>query len=331
MKRILSLVLVLCVLLALSLPVFAAQNTAYADALNKLGLFLGTNNGYELDSKMTREQGVVMIIRLLGKEKTALSENNAHPFLDTKNYAWVDPYLGYAYKNGITKGISETAFGYGNTMSDAMFLTMLLRVLGYKDANDGTGDFVWDDPYTLAMNVDLSDGQARDEFLRDDMVRVCWNALSAQRADDELPSIAQELILSAVIRSEDYIAAEALIPASESGSGSGYSGGSFGGRSSQQAAKPVEPSIVLGNNTLRLTPKSSDTISAKVTGISGDVTWTSDNPAVASVDSNGTVTALKEGIAVITAKIGSLVATCRVTVAAEIVEDKNATPWIPIG
>lgn len=321
MKKVLSVLLILCILLAISLPISAANNTVYADALNKLGLFLGTNVGYELDNGMTREQGVVMIIRLLGKESDALSEKNAHPFTDTKNYAWVDPYLGYAFKNGITNGISETAFGYGNSMSDAMFLTMLLRVLGYKDANDGSADFVWSDPYTLAKTAGLSDGEAREAFLRDDMVRVCWNALSAQRADEEKPSIAQELILSGAISNADYIAAEALVSLS---SGS-VSGGSGGGLAS------VQPRIILDANSLRVSPGASAVITATLIAASGTVEWTSDHPEIASVDANGSVTALKAGIAVITAKAGSLTATCRVTVASDRSDNQNTTPWIPIG
>ena len=44
------------------------------------------------------------------------------------------------------------------------------------------------------------------------------------------------------------------------------------------------------------------------------VTWTSDNPAVATVDATGKVTAVAEGEATITAKAGDKTATCKVTV-----------------
>ncbi len=45
-----------------------------------------------------------------------------------------------------------------------------------------------------------------------------------------------------------------------------------------------------------------------------DITWTSDNEAVATVDANGTVTAVSAGIANIKAKCGSVSATCKVKV-----------------
>ena len=44
------------------------------------------------------------------------------------------------------------------------------------------------------------------------------------------------------------------------------------------------------------------------------VTWTSDKPAVATVDATGKVTAVAEGTATITAKAGDKTATCKVTV-----------------
>ena len=44
------------------------------------------------------------------------------------------------------------------------------------------------------------------------------------------------------------------------------------------------------------------------------VTWTSDNPAVATIDATGKVTAVAEGEATITAKAGDKTATCKVTV-----------------
>ena len=49
------------------------------------------------------------------------------------------------------------------------------------------------------------------------------------------------------------------------------------------------------------------------------VSWTSDKPAVATVDATGKVTAVAEGTATITAKAGDKTATCKVTVKAAVV------------
>ena len=74
-RRILSF-LTAVLLLASAMPVFASGSselsTAHADTLNALGLFKGTGSGYDLDKTPDRTQGLVMLIRLLGKEAEAL-------------------------------------------------------------------------------------------------------------------------------------------------------------------------------------------------------------------------------------------------------------------
>ena len=181
MKKLIAILLAVCTVFSLCVPAFAAKNEAQAESLHALGLLQGTENGYDLEKPLTREQGVVMILRLLGKEAQAQKNVRKHPFSDLGAYAWVEPYVGYAYHNGVTKGLEEKRFGYGEPMTEAMFLTMLLRVLGYKDKEDGSGDFSWRDPYALSKTIALSDGEAHTPFLRDDMALACWNALRAKR------------------------------------------------------------------------------------------------------------------------------------------------------
>jgi len=83
----------------------------YAEELKRLELFKGTDNGFELERAPSRVEVVVMLIRLLGKESEALSssppsDSPGHPFTDVP--AWADAYVSFAYKNGLTKGISPT-------------------------------------------------------------------------------------------------------------------------------------------------------------------------------------------------------------------------------
>ncbi|MFD1909434.1 hypothetical protein ACFSQ7_43985 [Paenibacillus rhizoplanae] len=59
-------------LLATTPSAAAAQSSSYAEALNHLGLFSGTENGYELSRVPTRAESLVMMLRLWGKEEEAL-------------------------------------------------------------------------------------------------------------------------------------------------------------------------------------------------------------------------------------------------------------------
>ena len=71
-KKILSIICLILTLCILSSQITFAANVKTpqeaADALNKLGLFQGTGNGYELEKSLTRAEAVTMIVRLLEKK-----------------------------------------------------------------------------------------------------------------------------------------------------------------------------------------------------------------------------------------------------------------------
>ena len=127
MKKLLSLTLFIILLLtapaqAVILPntnahwltgVYTAgiNNDAYeqAEMLKHLGLFRGTDKGFELERNMTRAEAAVMLVRFLGAEERVLAGNWTHPFHDVP--AWADKYVGWLYQSGLTKGISSSQYG----------------------------------------------------------------------------------------------------------------------------------------------------------------------------------------------------------------------------
>ena len=172
------------------------MNTALAcaDRLFALGLFRGTGTGadgkpiYELNHSATRAEAVTMLVRFLGKETEARAGSWETPFTDVAE--WAKPYVGYAYANGLTYGISETKFGSNSTCSAQMYLTFLLRALGYT--NEVAGFSVWNNAFDLAREVGIySDDPAyylplhgEAAFWRADMVKLSWEALAECRAVD---------------------------------------------------------------------------------------------------------------------------------------------------
>ena len=89
-----------------------------------------------------------------------------------------DNYVGYAYNNNLTKGMSEDKFGVSNATSQ-MYLTFVLRSLGYDDTNQK--DFSYSDPYTLARSIGiLTDRVDINEFLRADAVIVSYASLDTK-------------------------------------------------------------------------------------------------------------------------------------------------------
>lgn len=185
MKKILTLALALCLMLCLVPAASAAGGEAEeaADALYALGLFRGTGVDaegapiYDLDKPLTRFEGVTMLVRLLGRENEALAGSWETPFGDL--YPWAAPYIGLAYENGLTTGISDSAFGGSGRVFAAQYITFILRALGYDDA---AGDFDWASAWELSDELGITQGEysaANDgAFLRGDAVVISLAALS---------------------------------------------------------------------------------------------------------------------------------------------------------
>ncbi len=183
-----------------SIDVSVQSEKAMADDLKALGLFRGASDtDYALDRAPTRTEAVVMLLRILGRENEILSSDFSHPFTDVPE--WADPYIGYAYTTGLSQGVSETEFGSGNA-SAAMYLTLVLRSLGYSDA-DGE-DFTWDNPYTLSEELGILQERVDTEnFLRGDVVTISHAALSAKFNGSE-ETLSDRLIAADLFTRETY-------------------------------------------------------------------------------------------------------------------------------
>lgn len=149
-KRFFAFALVFAMCFAFILPASAADtSTDRADKLNLLGLFKGTDAGYQLDQPSTRIQGIVMLIRLLGKENDALNETRTAPFNDV---GWGKEYTSYAYNTGLTKGTGATTFTPDKQIKAIEYVTFLLRALGYSEE---AGDFSWGTQLSLAYQLGM--------------------------------------------------------------------------------------------------------------------------------------------------------------------------------
>lgn len=179
MKKLMTMLLALCMtasLLTGAASAYTAEEQNKADALNSLGLFLGTLQGYELDAKLDRSQSVMLLVRMLGKLETAEKGSDTNPFTDVPK--WADKVVSYAYVNGLVKGYGPTTFGGTDTVSDYQYLTMVLRALGYDDSAE-TPDFNWRKSRELAKELKLVESTEDDlNFDRGSAVVIFWNALN---------------------------------------------------------------------------------------------------------------------------------------------------------
>jgi len=203
MKKLHS-VLALALALLMLVPCFASavSFTAQADAMKDMGLFLGTNNGYDLDKEPTRAQAAVMLVRFLGKEAEAKAGEWETPFTDVPD--WAKPYVGYLYENDLTKGMSETTFVPDDVCSAQMYVTFILRALGYMDEN-GKDTFEYAKVFDFAeeKNLITAENCDKDNFLRDHMVGIAYRALTLPTADGTYALLASKLWIGGSITRED--------------------------------------------------------------------------------------------------------------------------------
>lgn len=183
MKRIIIMIILFVFLFSNS--AFGEEYTELAEKLKEIGVFKGTENGFELDREPTRVEGLIMFIRLIGKEDEALEQDWSHPFTDVPS--WADRYVGWAFQHGYINGISETQFGTGNIKAKS-FITLLLRAFGYDDSR---GDFNWENSIEKAREIGIIDHSKANElntkkFLRDDVVFLLYNALNVNLKDSNI-------------------------------------------------------------------------------------------------------------------------------------------------
>lgn len=179
---------------------YELQYQPYAQALNHLGLFRGSDKGYELERTPTRQEALVMLIRLLGEENAALAADPVSPFRDLTNWEDGRRYIAYAYRMRYTNGMSATTFGPTLEGTLEQYLTFVLRALGYRDGVD----FQWDTTSRdLACDIGLLSreeltGIARDGFKRDHVVAISYRALSCALQDGS-GTLADRLVRAGVV------------------------------------------------------------------------------------------------------------------------------------
>ena len=196
--------LLLCTAIPLSSGALEVDGQVAAERLSALGLLAGVGTNadgavnFDIDGSLNRAQSTTQVVRFLGAEKDALSSDNKHPFTDLA--AWAVPYVSYAYANKIVNGVSANKFGSDSQMSDAAFLTLILRVLGYSDAE---GDFAWNNPYALAKKVGIIENETPDsDFTRGDAFVICYKALNATVKSGN--SIKDKLIAKGIFTDNDF-------------------------------------------------------------------------------------------------------------------------------
>jgi len=192
----LTIIMTLSLAFSYKINVYAAdtqyKNEDKAKKLNDLGLYKGISESSfnpDLGSQLTREQGIIMILRLLAieKEAEALTDEETdtilNAFIDEKE---VDTSfrkaVAYAIKNNLIKGDGISINPKGSLIGK-QYATIILRNLGFSDS-----EFSYDTACTfLADKKGCTEEEAsllNDKVLiRDDMAGLSFDSLTALGKD----------------------------------------------------------------------------------------------------------------------------------------------------
>ena len=125
---------------------------------------------------------------------------------------WANAYVSYAVANNLVAGKKDAAgrvyFDADAAISEPEFLTLMLRAMGYADKNDGSGDFVWSDPFTLAGKLGMTEHTAAADFKRGDAFVICFGTLAAETKSGKV--VADKLMEQNVFTERQYTRAKKI-------------------------------------------------------------------------------------------------------------------------
>ncbi|WP_027400296.1 S-layer homology domain-containing protein [Anaerovorax odorimutans] len=201
MKKVLSFVLVLSLVLGSFSMAFAADSTsstsaaglsdiagiANEDAIqvcNDLAIVTGNPDGTYLPEKsVTRAEFAAMITRALAIPDSALAGYKTSKFKDTSGYSWAVPYLAFCESKGIILGDGNGNAMPGRPVTVNESVTMALRAIGYTgNSSELTG--VWPANYvTVAQNNSLYDDVQKNATAVDkaNAAQIIYNLLTVQK------------------------------------------------------------------------------------------------------------------------------------------------------
>src|SRR6056297_4202257 len=183
MKKILSLVLVLSLVLGTFSFAFAAtppdvvgeDSETAVETLMALGVVDGYDDGtYKPEKAVTRAEMTKLLVEALGYGELAEGANAS--FSDAQGH-WAESYIGFAASMDLVLGYPDGTFKPDVVMSTDEAITMVVRALGYTDESlKGT----WPTNYKVkALDLELTDGLSSlsGEGLRGNVAILLYNAL----------------------------------------------------------------------------------------------------------------------------------------------------------
>jgi len=197
LKKLLSVVIAVALLVTAMIPATAASKFTYeaqANALHDLGLYAGVSTSSfvpALDQKLTREQGVALLVRFMGADKEAQALTDAQAdielsFFTDKNKIspWAKKQIAYALQKKWVSGFPDGSFQPQADLTGKQLATMYIVGMGYTPDSTIYQSAVYflASKSTAIGGVTLAQASAWNDkvMTRDDAVGFAFAMLSAK-------------------------------------------------------------------------------------------------------------------------------------------------------
>ncbi len=164
MKKLIALITILC-MLTVSAYAFSdvAGGSFYYDSIERLtnlGILSGMGDGtFAPEKNLTRAQFAKIAVHVLGMQDS-ISQSSVTAFSDVPRNHWASGYISYANQNNIILGYPDGSFGAEENITYAQAITILVRLLGYTDAEVG---YHWPKDYLeKAQSLSITSGLSFD-------------------------------------------------------------------------------------------------------------------------------------------------------------------------
>lgn len=199
------------------IPSDAIDYNAMADALKTIHLFRGSHtgfgSGYDLEVDPTRLQALIMFIRVLGEEESALAYTETPPFTDVHPGTTAAKYVGYAYEKGYTNGYKDGTWRPGGTTNVYQYTSFLLRALGHSVAGESISLALQRAQEVNMLTAEEATTISAETFLRAHLAYLSYRSLDVSDAATGLP-LRDVLIYKGVFTAEEYATAVAQVNSS---------------------------------------------------------------------------------------------------------------------
>lgn len=218
-KRIVSMLLAVMLVVGLVPAAMAfsdvddAELAAKIDLLAELGIINGYTDGtFRPNQPLTRAEFTKLVVTMLGRQDDRVTFAGYTIFTDVVSGHWAAGYINLAARSvdkgglALVKGYTDGSFRPDATITYGEAVTIVLRALGYTDADVG---FNWPQDYVDKASISgLGDGvslDADDIVGRADGARIFYNALFVESKDGKklIDGVYGDVISSALIIAVD--------------------------------------------------------------------------------------------------------------------------------